>query len=272
MRVIGAFVVMMACGCASTHKVLVREEYIAEWRTYSFPFRVDEVLLDRNFNIHSADNCAGWLAFYFSYFGPHGPENGKKVFQKALREHCPLIIRVALYDIGSAYEILVETGKNIKKSVEEITGKGWLAFSVELLSDRYPIIKGVRKKTTIDILYSTSDMEQALLLTGSVGVVEVIPGAKEPVWHCKLRLLQRLPMRVEENKVVFTLPKRLLVKNAKITDVWARVHMMILPGKPLTCNIPDLLLLPTVHELWTMKRCVYDRFNVIWDFSKTWRK
>jgi len=55
-----------------------------------------------------------------------------------------------------------------------------------------------------------------------------------------------LPLRVEGNKAFFILPKRLMVKDAKVTDARVKVHMMISPGKPLTCDIPDMLVLPYV--------------------------
>ena len=255
-------VVMASCSCAPS-RILIKEaclkdDYALSQNPFLLAYDADTLVRSSPDPV-TAHNSAGWLRFY-------GID--KEVFLKILEAHCPVITRVALYESDNAYKILVETHKNIADSARKM--KGWLVLSVQLMSNKYPFLKGVHGKTALSILYSTPDMKQALLLVGSVGGVEVVPGKKEPLWRCKLRLLQRLPMRVEEKKAIFLLPKQLLVKDAQITDVWARVHMMIPPGKPLTCDIPDLLLLPPVNELHTIGGCTFVNFNILWNLGKAW--
>jgi len=236
----------------------------------------------------TAEGAKAWLFFY-------GIDRERfEAFLSSLRG-ATIIRRVALYESPHAYEIVVQTQGDIRAA---LAGKdSWFAVSVEFFSHNpspFPMEREERESACRIFLYSSPDMRTALLLVGNNGVVrrdkhnrvarenklpsdpqysavQGSPVVEGYVWEHKHRLIARLPLHVERDRVVFHLPKNLLfAKGAGLEkeEIRARTHAMLKPAYPLTCEeIPDFLFLPQVDLLRTSCRQWMDNFSVIWDIG-----
>jgi len=257
-RGLSAVVVIVLFGCCASPRrrvVKERERAVRDYRDSGFypPVAIGS---------ESTHNWSGWLSYY---------PIDEKDWYDAL-EHSPMIARVVIYESSDSYEFLVETSGDIRAFARKFNA--WVALSVEPEADKSCFLKTQKKFYERPLLYSSPDMKQALLLVGNFGYVrarQTTNGIKA-VWESELRFVERLPLRVEANKALFILPKRLMVKDARITDARVKVHMMIPPGKPLTCDIPDMLILPYVDCLLTFIRCFFPHFEVVWDRGEVWRQ
>jgi len=252
-RGLSAVVVIVLFGCCASPRrrvVKERERAVRDYRDSGFypPVAIGS---------ESTHNWSGWLSYY---------PIDEKDWYDAL-EHSPMIARVVIYESSDSYEFLVETRGDIRAFARKFNA--WVALSVEPEADKPCFLKTQKKFYERPLLYSSPDMKQALLLVGDFGRARV-SSKNELIYRNDLRLVERLPLRVEANKAFFVLPKRLMVKDAKVTDARAKVHMMIPPGKPLTCDIPDMLILPYVDAVLTLGRCFFSHFEVVWDRGEVW--
>jgi len=255
-RGLSAVVVIILFGCCASPRrrvVKERERAVGEYRNSGFA-SFSHFALRR-----LVYNWAGWLYYY---------PIKEKDWWDALK-HSPMIARVVIYESSDSYEFLVETSGDIRAFARKFNA--WVALSVEPEADKPCFLKTQKKFYERPLLYSSPDMKQALLLVGDFGRARV-SSKNELIYRNDLRLVERLPLRVEGNKAFFILPKRLMVKDAKVTDARVKVHMMIPPGKPLTCDIPDMLILPYVDAVLTLGRCFFSHFEVVWDRGEVWRQ
>jgi len=194
----------------------------------------------------------GWLYFYGI---------GEERLEKFLENLPATVIKaVDLCKTANGYEIVVHTQGNIPSTMH--TSNGWFALSVQLIGDKNPFIKGARKDEMV-LLYSTANMDSCLLLIGNPGSV-YFGKNRSPVWKHHLRLMAKLPLKIHKRSATFFLPNNLLAEDASLKDAWVRTHAIAKPGRPLSCSIPELLLLPTVDELYTFKGGVFYGFSVPW--------